>query len=75
MRRHRGATQELVQVETHSQGGEALHVRAVDELLPTDDMGLEEEKETSATSINDGEYNHPQVLYSNISDSGSCFLL
>lgn len=41
MRRNRGATQELVQVKAHGQGGEALHVGAVDELLPTHNMGLE----------------------------------
>lgn len=52
-RRHGGATQELVQVETHSQGGEALHVGAVDELLATYDVGLEE-TETSGTTGNDG---------------------
>lgn len=49
---HRGPTQELVQVETHGQGGEALHVGAVDELLATNDVGLEEE-ETSAPTGND----------------------
>lgn len=46
----------MVQVETHGQGGEALHVGAVDELLTTDYVGLEEE-ETSAPTGND-ESNH-----------------
>lgn len=49
MRRHRGATQEVVQVETHSKGGEALHVGAVDELLPAYNVRLQigEERTTS----------------------------
>lgn len=55
---HRGPTQELVQVKTHGQGGEALHVGAVDELLATDHVGLEE-KETSAPTGND---ERPAVL-------------
>lgn len=57
---HRGPTQELVQVETHGQGGEALHVGAVDELLATNDVGLEEE-ETSAPTCND---DRPAVITS-----------
>lgn len=40
VRRHGGATQVLVQVEPHGQGGEALHVGAVDQLLPTDHVRL-----------------------------------
>lgn len=41
--RHRGTAQKLVQMETYSQRGKALHVRAVDKLLPTYNMGLEVE--------------------------------
>lgn len=39
------AAQELVQVEAHGQGGQALHVGAVDQLLPTDHMRLEAEEQ------------------------------
>ena len=40
----------MVQVETHGQGGQALHVGAVDQLLPADNVGLEgDDKATSAT--------------------------
>ncbi len=50
-RRHRGAAQELVQVETHSQGGEALHVGTVDELLPTYNVRLEGERNRNISSV------------------------
>lgn len=61
VRRHRGATQEQVQVETHSQGGEALHVGAVDELLATHNVGLQVEKKRRH---HQREYNQPQELRS-----------
>lgn len=41
--RHGGPTQQLVQVETHGQGGQALHVRAVDQLLTANHVRLQEE--------------------------------
>lgn len=43
-RRHGGATEELVQVETDSKGGQTLHVGAVDELLPANYVRLEGKK-------------------------------
>lgn len=36
----RGVAQELVQVQTHGERGQALHVRAVDELVSTNNVGL-----------------------------------
>lgn len=39
-RGHGGAAQELVQVETHCQGGQTLHVGTVDQLLATDHVRL-----------------------------------
>lgn len=41
--RHGGPTQQLVQVETHGQGGQALHVGAVDQLLTANHVRLQEE--------------------------------
>lgn len=48
-----GAAQKVVQVETHRQGGQTLHVGAVDELLPTDDVRLEETRRRQVTSDSD----------------------
>lgn len=62
VRRHRGATQELVQVETHCQGGKALHVGTVDELFPTHNVGLEVEKKRQLSTWNLKEKSLSDVL-------------
>lgn len=48
--RRRGPAQELVQVEPHGQGGQALHVGAVHQLLAAHHVGLEVEEKTGKTS-------------------------
>lgn len=47
---YRGTAQELVQVESNSQGGQTLHVGTVDKLLPTDDMRLQDRTEDKVTA-------------------------
>lgn len=52
-RRDGGATEELVQVETDSKGGQALHVGAVDELLPANYVRLEGKKKKTISKHED----------------------
>lgn len=52
-RRHGGAAEELVQVETDSKGGQALHVGAVDELLPANYVRLEGKKKKTISKHED----------------------
>lgn len=52
-RRHGGATEELVQVETDSKGGQTLHVGAVDELLPANYVRLEGKKKKTISKHED----------------------
>lgn len=52
-RRHGGATEELVQVETDSKGGQALHVGAVDELLAANYVRLEGKKKKTISKHED----------------------
>lgn len=52
-RRHGGAAEELVQVETDSKGGQALHVGAVDELLAANYVRLEGKKKKTISKHED----------------------
>lgn len=52
-RRHRGAAEELVQVETDSKGGQTLHVGAVDELLAANYVRLEGKKKKTISKHED----------------------
>lgn len=52
-RRHGGATEELVQVETDSKGGQTLHVGAVDELLAANYVRLEGKKKKTISKHED----------------------
>lgn len=52
-RRHGGATEELVQVETDSKGGQALHVGAVDELFAANYVRLEGKKKKTISKHED----------------------
>lgn len=52
-RRDGGATEELVQVETDSKGGQTLHVGAVDELLAANYVRLEGKKKKTISKHED----------------------
>lgn len=52
-RRHGGAAEELVQVETDSKGGQTLHVGAVDELLAANYVRLEGKKKKTISKHED----------------------
>lgn len=52
-RRDGGAAEELVQVETDSKGGQALHVGAVDELLAANYVRLEGKKKKTISKHED----------------------